>query len=77
MIYIVVIAAAVLLSAIVFFFYPRKVEKRSKEPSGTVSCRHCGSRISVSSPSKLHHEFSVRCTACENRKIYSRADLAR
>jgi DNA-directed RNA polymerase subunit RPC12/RpoP len=77
MIYIVVIAAAVLLSAIVFFFYPRKVEKHSKEPSGTVSCRHCGSRISVSSPSKLHHEFSVRCTACGNRKIYSRADLAR
>jgi len=47
MIFIAVIAAAVLLSAAAFFFYPRKVEKRSKEPSGTVSCRHCGSRISV------------------------------
>jgi len=69
-------AAAVLLLTGVFFLYPRKVGKRPQELAGTVSCKKCGARIAVSNPSKLHHEFSVRCTACETRKLYKLIDLA-
>ena len=75
--FLLIIAAAMLLLTSVFFFYPRKVEKRSQEVAGTVSCKKCGIRIAVSNPSKLHHEFSVRCTACETRKLYKLVDLAR
>jgi P pilus assembly chaperone PapD len=70
------VVAAVLLLASVFFFYPRKVEKRAEELAGTVSCKKCGARIVVSNPSKLHQEFSVKCTACETRKLYKTVDLS-
>jgi hypothetical protein len=31
----------------------------------TLSCKKCGAPIAVSNPSKLHAEFSVKCTACD------------
>ena len=70
------VVAAVLLLASVLFFYPRKVKKRAEELAGTVSCKKCGARIVVSNPSKLHSEFSVKCTACETRKLYTTVDLS-
>lgn len=70
------IAAALLVTGIVFFF-PRKVKKRPEELAGTVICKKCGSRISIANPSKVLDEFSVTCSACETRKLYSRADLKR
>jgi P pilus assembly chaperone PapD len=69
------VVAAVVLLAIVLFFYPRKVKKRAVELAGTVSCKKCGARIVVSNPSKLHHEFSVKCVACDTRKLYKLVDL--
>jgi P pilus assembly chaperone PapD len=74
---VVIIVAAVLLLTSAFFFYPWKVETRSQELAGTVSCKKCGARIAVSNPSKLHLEFSVKCTACETRKLYKLVDLTR
>jgi DNA-directed RNA polymerase subunit RPC12/RpoP len=73
-----ILVAAVLLSmGVAFFFYPRKVEKRTQELAGTVLCKKCGTRIAVSGPSKVHHEFSVKCTACDSRKLYNLVDLTR
>ena len=74
--FLIIIAAAVLLLTGVFFLFPRKVARRSQEIAGAVSCKKCGARIAVSNPSKLHHEFSVRCPACETRKLYKLIDLA-
>jgi P pilus assembly chaperone PapD len=72
-----IIAAAALLLTSGFFFFPRKAKKRSQEPAATLSCKKCGARIAVSNPSKLHAEFSVKCAACETRKLYKLVDLAR
>jgi P pilus assembly chaperone PapD len=70
-------AAAALLLTSVLFFFPRKAKKRLQEPAATLSCKKCGARIAVSNPSKLHAEFSLKCTACETRKVYKLVDLAR
>ena len=73
--YVIIIAAAALVLTSVLFLYPRKAGKRAQEVAGTVSCKKCGARISVSNPSKLHHEFSVKCAACDGRKLYKLVDL--
>lgn len=73
--YVIIIAAAALLFTSVLFLYPRKVKERSQEVARTVACKKCGARISVSNSSKLHHEFSVKCAACDTRKLYKLVDL--
>jgi DNA-directed RNA polymerase subunit RPC12/RpoP len=73
--YVIIVAAAALLVTSAFFLYPRKVGNRTQEVAGTVSCKKCGARIFVSNPSKLHHEFSVKCAACDARKLYKLVDL--
>ena len=72
---VLILAAAVPILAGMFLFYPRKVAKPSQEPTGTVSCKKCSARIAVSNPSKLQHDFSLKCTACETRKFYKLVEL--
>jgi P pilus assembly chaperone PapD len=74
----IIAAAVIILTGVFFFFFTRrKVEKRPQEHAGAVSCKKCGKRIAVSNPSKLHHEFSLKCTACDTRKLYKLIDLSR
>ena len=74
----IILATAVLLSTGAFFLFRSKAGKRPQEvATGTVSCKKCGARIVVSNPAKLHQEFSVKCGACDTRKLYKLADLAR
>ena len=77
--YMIILATAVLLSTGAFFFlFRRNAGKRPQEvATGTVSCKKCGARIVVSNPAKLHQEFSVKCGACDTRKLYKLVDLAR
>ena len=76
--YMIILATAVLLSTGVFFLFRNKAGKRPQEAAtATVSCKKCGARIVVSNPAKLHQEFSVKCGACDTRKLYKLADLAR
>jgi hypothetical protein len=72
-----IFGAVGIVSTLVYFFFPRKMAKKaSQEPAGAVSCKKCGARIAVSNPSKLRQEFSVKCTACDTRKVYVPVDLA-
>ena len=74
--YAIIVAAAALLSIGALLLYRRKAGKRPQEAAtGTVSCKKCGARIFVSNPAKLHHEFSVKCVACDTRKLYKLVDL--
>ena len=74
--YVIILAAAVLLSTGAFILFRRRAEKRPQEvAAGTVSCKKCGARIFVSNPAKLHQEFSVKCGACDTRKVYKLLDL--
>ena len=74
--YMIILATAVLLSTGAFFLFRRRAEKRPQEvAAGTVSCKKCGARIFVSNPAKLHQEFSVKCGACDTRKVYKLLDL--
>ena len=76
--YVVILAAAVLVSTGALFLYRRKAGERPQQvATGTVSCKRCGARIFVSNPSRLQHEFSVKCVACDSRKLYKLVDLAR
>jgi hypothetical protein len=74
--YLIILAATTLLSMGALYFYRRKGGKRPQEVApGKVSCKKCGARIFVSNPAKLHHEFSVKCGACDTRKLYRLVDL--
>ncbi len=77
--YVIIPATAVLLSTgalFAFFLFRRNAGKRPQQvATGTVSCKKCGARIFVSNPAKLHHEFSVKCSACDTRKLYKLVDL--
>jgi hypothetical protein len=77
--YVIILATAallVLLSTTALFIFRKQVGKRPPVvATGTVSCKRCGARIFVSNPAKLHHEFSVKCGACEIRKLYTLVDL--
>jgi hypothetical protein len=74
--YVIILATAVLLSTGAFFLFRRRAKKRPQEvAAGTVSCKKCGARIFVSNPAKLHQEFSVKCGACDTRKVYKLLDL--
>ena len=74
--FVIILAIAVLLSTGALFLFRRKAGKRPQEvATGTVSCKKCGARISVSNPAKLHQEFSVKCGACDSRKLYKLMDL--
>jgi DNA-directed RNA polymerase subunit RPC12/RpoP len=73
--YVIIIAAAALVLTGAFFLYPRKAKTRAPEAAGAVSCKRCGARIFVSNPSKLQSEFSVKCAACDTRKLYKLVDL--
>jgi P pilus assembly chaperone PapD len=76
--YVIILVTAVLLSTGAFFLFRRKAAKRPQEvAAGTVSCKKCGARIFVSNPTKLHQEFSVKCGACDTRKVYKLLDLTR
>jgi DNA-directed RNA polymerase subunit RPC12/RpoP len=59
------------------FLLSTESEKAPARTGATLSCKKCGARIAVSNPSKLHAEFSVKCTACETRRLYKLVDLAR
>lgn len=73
---ILILATAVLFSTSALFILCKNLGKRPPVvATGTVSCKRCGARISVSNPGKLHHEFSVKCGACETRKLYKLVDL--
>ena len=72
--YVIILAAAVLLSTGAFFLFRRR-ERPQEVAAGTVSCKKCGARIFVSNPAKLHQEFSVKCGACDTRKVYKLLDL--
>jgi DNA-directed RNA polymerase subunit RPC12/RpoP len=74
--YVIILATAALLSTGALFLYRRKAGKHPQAvATGTVSCKKCGARIFVSNPAKLHHEFSVKCVACDTRKLYKLVDL--
>ena len=73
---IIILATAALLSIGALFLFRGKAGKRAQEvATGTVSCKRCGAWIFVSNPAKLHHEFSVKCGACDSRKLYKLVDL--
>jgi DNA-directed RNA polymerase subunit RPC12/RpoP len=76
--YVIILAAAALVSTGALFLYRRQAGERPQQvATGTVSCKKCGARIFVSNPAKLQHEFSVKCVACDSRKLYKLVDLAR
>jgi hypothetical protein len=74
--YLISLATITLLSVGALYFFHRKGAKRPQEvATGKVSCKKCGARISVFNPTKLHHEFSLKCGACDTRKLYGLVDL--
>jgi len=75
---VIILAAAVLCAifSISALLILRNAGKRPLVVSiGAVSCKRCGARILVSNPPKLHDEFSVKCGACDTRKLYNLVDL--
>ena len=74
--YLTILATTTLLTMGALYFFRRKGVKRPQEvATGKVFCKKCGARISVFNPAKLHHEFSLKCGACDTRKLYRLVDL--
>jgi len=73
--YVIILVTAALCAGGLFLFRGRAGKRPQEVAVGTVACKKCGARISVSNPAKLHQEFSVKCGACETRKLYKLIDL--